>query len=89
MSDDLKKELKQGGSKIDELAAQKRTGYTSDDERAGDFLEGYRRGKNASNPNNTDGAGDTAKKVRGEYEGKNKEEREAYKKGYAEGSSKR
>mgnify|MGYP000548384565 CR=1 FL=1 len=66
----------------------KKEGYDDTHPNADSFKEGYRRGKNTRDEKNTDNSGETRKKVRKEYEGKEQDDKDAYKKGYAAGSNK-
>lgn len=80
------KEFKKGVEKIDEERAKKKEGYAGGHPEEDSFLEGYRRGKKAKDPNNTDSAGETGMKVKKEYKGLSPKQRKAYKDGYRAGT---
>ncbi len=81
-----KSDLERGGEALAKEAARKQAGRDRSDETAADFDEGWRAGREASDPENETTAQDVRDRVRGEYEDKTEEEREAYRAGYASGS---
>jgi hypothetical protein len=77
-------ELKKGGAAIGKESDRKAAGRDRSDDTASDFDAGHAAGRDASDPNSR--TGDIKKKIREEYKGLNKEERDAYRDGYASGS---
>lgn len=82
-----KSEFEAGSEAVQEKADAKNAGYDDTHEQASDFKEGWQAGHDASDPDDPRGAGAVKEQVHKEYEGKNEEEREAYKQGYASGAA--
>lgn len=81
-----KGDFQKGVDHFEEKAAAKKEGYDDTNPNADSFKEGYRRGKEIKGKDNKDSSEQVRDKVNKDYKGKDKDGREAYKKGYAAGS---
>ena len=80
-------DLKKGGEAMAKEAARKAAGRDKSDDTGSDFDAGWRSGREASDPDSPTTAQDVVNRVRKDYKNLNKEQRAAYRDGYASGAN--